>query len=114
MKKKKISYAKYGYIFSIPFVVAFAVFTLYPILYTVIIGFTDLKGLGATDIHILWGDLFKNFKAVLSAASFKKALFNTVFIWGCNFLPQILLALLLAALLWKPMKRFFAGNDIQK
>jgi len=97
MKKKKISYAKYGYIFSIPFVVAFAVFTLYPILYTVLIGFTDLKGLGATNINILWDDLFRNFKAVLSAESFKKAMFNTVFIWSCNFLPQILLALLLAA-----------------
>jgi len=71
--------------------------TLYPILYTVLIGFTDLKGLGATNINILWDDLFRNFKAVLSAESFKKAMFNTVFIWSCNFLPQILLALLLAA-----------------
>ena len=53
MRKKKISYAKYGYIFSIPFVAAFALFTLYPILYTVLIGFTDLKGLGATTINVL-------------------------------------------------------------
>ena len=97
MRKKKISYAKYGYIFSIPFVAAFTLFTLYPILYTVLIGFTDLKGLGATTINVLWDDLFRNFKMVLNAESFKKAMFNTVFIWSCNFLPQILLALLLAA-----------------
>ena len=37
MKKKKISYARFGYIFSIPFVVTFALFTLYPIIYTVLI-----------------------------------------------------------------------------
>lgn len=97
MKKKKVSYSKYGYIFSIPFVVAFALFTLYPIIYTVLIGFTDLKGLGATHINILWNDLFRNFKMVLGTDSFKMAMFNTVFIWSCNFLPQILLALLLAA-----------------
>ena len=97
MKNKKVSYSKYGYIFSIPFVVAFALFTLYPIVYTVFIGFTDLKGLGMTNPHILWGDLFKNFKLVLSTDSFKTAMFNTVFIWICNFIPQLLLALLLAA-----------------
>lgn len=97
MKKKKVSYSKYGYIFSIPFVVAFALFTLYPIVYTVFIGFTDLKGLGMTNPNVLWNDLFRNFKLVLSTDSFKIAMFNTVFIWICNFIPQILLALLLAA-----------------
>lgn len=96
MRKKKISYAKYGYIFSLPFVIAFLIFTLYPILYTILIGFTDLKGLGVTQIHIL-DDPFQNFKAILSNPSFKKALGNTIMIWGMNFLPQIFLALLLAA-----------------
>ncbi len=97
MKKKKISYAKYGYIFSIPFVLAFTLFTLYPILYTIFIGFTDLKGLIAPEVHVLWDDLFANYKTVLAADSFKKSVFNTVFIWTCNFLPQLLLALVLAA-----------------
>ena len=97
MKKKKVSYAKYGYIFSIPFVVAFTLFTLYPIIYTVFIGFTDLKGLGATNIHIL-DNPFQNFQAILTTPTFKTALSNTIMIWGWNFLPQILLALLLAAI----------------
>ena len=97
MKKKKISYARYGYIFSIPFVTAFALFTLYPILYTIFIGFTDLKGLITPEVHVLWDDLFANYKDVLAADSFKKSVFNTVFIWSCNFLPQLLLALVLAA-----------------
>ena len=97
MKKKKISYAKYGYIFSIPFVLAFTLFTLYPILYTIFIGFTDLKGLIAPEVHVLWDDLFANYKTVIAADSFRKSVFNTVFIWTCNFLPQLLLALVLAA-----------------
>lgn len=97
MKKKKVSYSKYGYIFSIPFVVAFALFTLYPIIFTVILGFTDLKGLGATKIHFLDNPL-QNFQNILSTPTFRTALGNTVMIWGWNFLPQILLALLLAAL----------------
>ena len=47
MKRKGVSYAKYGYIFSLPFVIAFLIFMLYPIAYTAIIGFTDLKTLFA-------------------------------------------------------------------
>jgi ABC-type sugar transport system permease subunit len=43
-KKKLVRYSKYGYLFSIPFVLAFLVFGLYPTLNTLILGFTDLKG----------------------------------------------------------------------
>ena len=32
--KKLVNYAKYGYIFSIPFIVTFCIFTLYPVIYT--------------------------------------------------------------------------------
>ena len=97
MKTKKLSYARYGYIFSIPFVVAFCVFTLYPVIFTVALGFTDFKGLGATTFHFLADDPFKNFRAILTAPTFQTALKNTFIMWGMNFLPQILLALVLAA-----------------
>jgi ABC-type sugar transport systems, permease components len=60
------------------------------------IGFTDLKGLGRTDFHFL-SEPFKNFNLILHNPSFKKALTNTVVIWMLNFIPQILLALLLTA-----------------
>ena len=96
MKSKKLSYAKYGYIFSIPFVVAFCLFTLYPVVFTAILGFTDFKGMGATTFHFL-EEPFKNFQQILSAPTFRTALKNTFLMWGLNFLPQILLALLLAA-----------------
>jgi len=93
---KSVSYAKYGYIFSIPFVLAFLIFTAYPIFYTAIIGFTDLKGLGKTDFTILENP-FHNFQLILKNPSFQESLQNTAIMWTINFIPQILLALLLTA-----------------
>ena len=96
-KKKAYDYARFGYIFSIPFVLAWLIFQLYPIFYTLLLGFTDLKGAGNTDFNILWSEPFKNFLTVLGNKSFKTAFVNTLIIWGCNFVPQILLALLITA-----------------
>lgn len=59
--KKLVSYGKFGYIFSIPFILAFLVFSLYPIVYTLVIGFTNLEGLNPKNVHILWNEPFKNF-----------------------------------------------------
>lgn len=96
-KKHGFSYAKYGYLFSIPFVVAFLVFNLYPTIYTIVLGFTDSKGLGNITFHILKDDPLKNFRAVLSAPTFKTAVKNTFVLWTMNFIPQITLALVLTA-----------------
>ena len=97
-KRRSISYAKYGYIFCIPFVVAYLIFSLYPTLYTMIIGFTDLKGAGKTTWHFLSGSkIFDNYKQILKMPTFHIALKNTVKIWLCNFIPQMIMALLLSA-----------------
>lgn len=119
-RAKSFSYAKYGYIFSIPFVVAFSLFTLFPILFTFFIAFTDIKGIIIIDWktffadpfmniikflgnHVLWKEPFKQFITVLTANSFQVAFRNTVFIWVLNFIPQLFLALLIAA--WFTDKR---------
>ena len=49
--KKLVNYSKYGYLFSIPFIITFLIFTLYPVVYTFILGFTDLQGNGKTTFH---------------------------------------------------------------
>ena len=95
MKKKSFSYAKYGYLFTLPFTIAYLIFSAYPTLYTAIIGFTDLKGIGKTDWHFL-KEPFANFVTILTSPTFQNAFKNTVFLWVCNFIPQLLLALLLA------------------
>jgi cellobiose transport system permease protein len=96
MRRKRVNYAKYGYIFCIPFVVVFLIFSFYPIIYTTVIGFTDLKGFGKIDYDFL-KEPFNNFKTIVSNDSFQKALRNTIIIWVINFIPQILLALLFSA-----------------
>ncbi|WEK53119.1 MAG: sugar ABC transporter permease [Candidatus Cohnella colombiensis] len=97
MRRKGVKYSKYGYIFSLPFLLAFLVFSLYPTLYTAVIGFTDLKGLIPKPVHFL-DNPFKNFiNLFYHNVSFRKSLINTLVIWFFNFVPQILLSLLLAA-----------------
>lgn len=100
--RKKISYSKFGYIFSLPFIVVFFIFSLYPIFYTALIGFTDYKGIGVTEWHFLENPL-QNFEIILKNASFIQALKNTFIIWIMNFIPQILIALVLTA--WFTSKR---------
>ena len=53
MRRKGVSYAKYGYIFCIPFVIAYLIFSFYPTIFTLVIGFTDFKGLGKTEFNFL-------------------------------------------------------------
>ena len=100
MKKplKGVSYAKWGYIFSIPFIVIFLIFSLYPTIYTTVLGFTDCVGLNNTSWKFL-DNPFENFNTIIHNQSFITSLINTIVIWVMNFIPQITMALLLAAIL---------------
>lgn len=99
-KKKLVNYAKYGYLFSIPFIAGFLVFQLYPTINTLILGFTDLKGAGRTEWDFLtevgkpW---YENYTDVFKSTSFKKAFTNTWILWGISVIPEYCLALLFAA-----------------
>jgi multiple sugar transport system permease protein len=93
---KSVSYAKYGYIFSLPFILTFLFFSLYPTLFTAVIGFTDFKGVTTQTFHFL-KEPFANFAGVLNNVTFQNSLRNTVVIWVINFIPQLGLALLLTA-----------------
>ncbi|MBP5491292.1 MAG: sugar ABC transporter permease [Clostridiales bacterium] len=101
-RKKLVTYSKYGYLFAIPFIVAFSIFTLYPIVYTLIIGFTNHAGIIPPKLAIL-EDPLENFKYLFKktpsgkTSFFLRGLSNTARIWVINFIPQISLALILAA-----------------
>lgn len=95
-KIKSVSYAKYGYLFSLPFIIIFLIFMLYPTVFTAVIGFTDFKGVAATSFKFL-EQPFDNFVSILTNKTFHNSLINTVVIWTMNFIPQIGLALLLTA-----------------
>lgn len=102
-KRKSVSYAKYGYLFSIPFILAYIAFNLYPTIYTILLGFTDSKGLGNDKFNFLKSaDLFKNFETILKNKSFTLSIQNTLVIFILNFIPQLALALLLTAWFTSP------------
>ena len=96
-KKRAFSYAKYGYLFVLPFVLVFLVFHLYPTIRTVLLAFTDCKGLGNTSMNFLTSDIFANFKKILADEVFINAMKNTAILWIVNFIPQIFFALLFTA-----------------
>lgn len=92
ISKRKFGYAKYGYLFTLPFVLAFLLFQLYPIIYTFAISFTKLKGF-ETAIHFTG---FDNYLSLFQNEYFIKAFKNTWIIWAMNFVPQIVMSLALA------------------
>lgn len=86
-------YNRYGYYFLLPFFIAFLVFSLYPILYTIYLSFTDLNGWNTTANFVG----FKNYQSIIHNALFIKSIKNTLILWILNFIPQMGVALLIAA-----------------
>lgn len=82
----------YGYFFIAPFVIAFLIFGIYPVVNTVWLSFTDTKLMSA-EVNYVELD---NFKRLFADDFFMKAVRNTWMIWICNFIPQIGMAMLLA------------------
>ncbi|BBF44997.1 possible alpha-xyloside ABC transporter, permease component [Lachnospiraceae bacterium KM106-2] len=100
---KKVNYAKYGYFFIAPFFLIFLIFQLGPLLYTVGLSFFEYYKHGFHEIGPNFVG-FRNFTDVLIDTSGNwfqtdtfRALGNTMLIWLSNFVPQILLSLLLAS-----------------
>ena len=91
-KKKGIaaSVNRYGALFCIPFVVTFLIFSIYPVVRTLTMSFTDYKGYGDADF-VFFDNYIRAFKDTL----FWEAFGNTLKIWGVNIVLQLGLALLL-------------------
>ena len=90
-KRGKITaYNNWGYAFVLPFVIVFCIFSIYPVVRTFMLSFTDLKVLGSANFIG-----FKNYKRVLCDKFFWNALYNTIRIWGVNIVLQLGLAFLL-------------------
>lgn len=116
---KSISYAKYGYIFILPFFLVYFFFQLWPLINTFILAFeTNIvpKGESAKFVGLQnFNDLlFGGSSLPVKAAheTFFKSLGNTFILWIGNFIPQIALSLSLAvwftdAKLKIPGKGFF-------
>ena len=94
-KHRSIRYAKWGYLFIAPFFIAFAVFQLIPLASTVYYSFFEyfrsgIKGIGPNFIGMA------NYISLLKSDMFKYGA-NTLILWLIGFVPQIVVALVLAA-----------------
>lgn len=79
-----------GYFFITPFFLVFALFNVYPILFTLYLSMTSYKGYGP---QVFIGA--ENFMRVFSDPNVVDAFFNTIRIWAVNIFFQIFLAFLL-------------------
>lgn len=92
IRSSRINKNYYGYIFTAPFIIAFLLFGLYPLLYTFYLSTTDATLMSKT--HHFVG--LTNFTALFADKFFAQAVGNTWFIWVLNFIPQIGIAMLLS------------------
>lgn len=88
----KLNKKRYGYLFTAPFIIGFLLFSLYPLIYTFYLSFTNMTMMSKG--YKIVG--FDNFKNIISDAYFLKALANTWKIWMLNFIPQLGIAMLLS------------------
>lgn len=93
-KSKKINYAKWGYFFILPFFASFFIFSFLPLMDTIRYSFFEyyrsgIKEIGPNFIGI------DNYVSLLKSDMLKYA-GNTLILWIIGFIPQIVIALLLA------------------
>ncbi len=94
-KRKKVNYSKWGYIFILPFFLSFFIFSLIPLVdtfgYIFFVYFrSGLKQIGPNFIGM------DNYVSLLKSDMLKYA-GNTLILWLIGFVPQIVIALLLAS-----------------
>lgn len=94
-KPGHINYAKWGYIFLIPFFLVYVVFSLVPLISVFYNSFFENYMSGLTQI----GPNFVGFEnyGKLIGNDLGKYFGNTIIIWVLGFIPQLLISLLLAS-----------------
>ena len=89
-KKRKRDINNTGYIYILPFVVVFLTFSIYPVLRTLYLSFTQYKGYGDPTFIGM-----KNYTRIIKDSMFWRAFLNTLKIWSVNIVVQLGLAFLL-------------------
>ena len=93
-KRKSVSYAKWGYVFILPFFITYLIFSLIPLVDTVRFSFYEYYRSGIKQIG-------PNFVGLANYAELLKSDMvtygkNTLILWIIGFIPQIVVALVLA------------------
>ena len=96
MKKQKgVSYAKWGYVFILPFFVSFFIFSCIPLVDTIRYSFYEYYRSGIKEIGPNFVGL-KNYISLLQSDMLTYGK-NTFILWIIGFIPQIVIALILAS-----------------
>lgn len=95
LKRKSISYAKWGYVFILPFFLSFFVFSLIPLADTIRYSFYEYYRSGIKEIGPKFIGM-ENYISLLKSDMIRYA-GNTLILWIIGFIPQIVIALLLAS-----------------
>ena len=93
-KRKKIDYSKWGYIFILPFFICFFIFSFIPLMDTVRYSFFEYYRSGIKEIGPNFVGI-ENYASLLKSDMLKYAA-NTLILWIIGFIPQIIIALMLA------------------
>lgn len=98
-KKKKsavVKYNKWGYIFLAPFIIVYLVFQMIPLFTTIYNSFFENYMSGLTQIGPNFVGL-ENYAAIFTKDDLWKYFCNTMIMWVCGFVPQVVVSLILAA-----------------
>ncbi|MBE6902407.1 MAG: sugar ABC transporter permease [Ruminococcaceae bacterium] len=99
MRRKSISYAKWGYIFIAPFFIVYAIFQLWPLVITIYNSFFQFydDGIVVAGPNFVGLDNYTAFiTGELGGASVWILVGNTIIMWIMGFVPQIIVSLLFA------------------
>lgn len=98
-RHKRVNYSKWGYFFIIPFFATYAIFSLYPLIYTFYISFFEnykkmTRVIGPNFVGL------DNYKKIFDGgmdSTLMHSFSSTLIIWLMGFIPQIFVALLFAS-----------------
>ena len=93
-KRKKVSFAKWGYFFIIPFFVVYFIFSLIPLGQTFYYSFFERYTDMFEEVSNFVG--IQNYIDIFTESNFLEYAKNTIIIWLIGFIPQIIVSLLLA------------------
>ena len=101
---KVVSYNKWGYIFLIPFVSVYLVFSLIPLISTIYNSFFENYRSGLIQVGPNFVGL-DNYKAIFENSDIWVYAKNTLIMWIMGFVPQIIVSLLLGSWFSDPQLR---------
>lgn len=94
---------RYAYAYLAPFFIVFLIFSVFPILYSLVLSFCNMDVLSGKFTFIG----FENYKRLIDSGYFFQSILNTLLIWIMSIIPQLTIAFLLALML---SNKWFRGK----